>query len=61
MVGEDKLQMDYIFQRVKLTAFRQWLFAKPKEQIQKVLLNMKMYTTALDLTKAYTNAFLPPQ
>ena len=31
------------------------------ENMQKVLLDMKLYTTALDLTKAFTNDFLPPQ
>jgi NitT/TauT family transport system substrate-binding protein len=29
------------------------------ENMQKVLLEMKLYTTALDLTKAFTNDFLP--
>lgn len=31
------------------------------ENMQKVLLDMKLYTTAQDLTKAFTNDFLPPQ
>ena len=31
------------------------------ENMQKVLLDMKMYTTAVDLTKAFTNDFLPPK
>jgi ABC-type nitrate/sulfonate/bicarbonate transport system substrate-binding protein len=29
------------------------------DNMQKVLLDMKMYTTALDLTKAFSNDFLP--
>jgi NitT/TauT family transport system substrate-binding protein len=31
------------------------------ENMQKVLLEMKLYTTSVDLTKAFTNDFLPPK
>ena len=66
---ENLAQADPLVQKQVLgTSIEQWrapVLGKSDpaawENMQKVLLNMKMYTTALDLTKAYTNAFLPPQ
>lgn len=50
------------------TSIEQWRAAVPGKSdpvawanMQKVLLDMKLYTDAVDLTKAFTNQFLPPQ
>ncbi|MCX6067644.1 MAG: ABC transporter substrate-binding protein [Chloroflexi bacterium] len=50
------------------TSIEQWRAAVPGKSdpvawsnMQKVLLDMKLYTDAVDLTKAFTNDFLPPQ
>jgi NitT/TauT family transport system substrate-binding protein len=62
-------QSDPIVQKQVLgTSIEQWRAATPGktepaawENMQQVLLNMKMYSDPLDLKKAYTNDFLPQQ
>lgn len=64
---ENLTQTDPFVQKQVLgTSIEQWRAAVPGksesaawENMQKVLLNMKMYTEALDLNKAFTNDFLP--
>jgi len=66
---ENLAQADPLVQKQVLgTSIEQWRApvlgkSDPKawENMQKVLMDMKMYTTAVDLNKAYTNDFLPPQ
>jgi NitT/TauT family transport system substrate-binding protein len=66
---ENLAQADPLVQKQILgTSIEQWrapILGKSDpaawENMQKVLLNMKLYTTAVDLTKAFTNDFLPPQ
>jgi NitT/TauT family transport system substrate-binding protein len=66
---ENLAQADPLVQKQVLgTSIEQWrapILGKSNpaawENMQKVLLDMKMYTTAVDLTKAFTNDFLPPQ
>jgi len=66
---ENLTQADPLVQKQVLgTSIEQWRATVPGksdpaawENMQKVLLNMKLYTDALDLTKAFTNDFLPPQ
>jgi NitT/TauT family transport system substrate-binding protein len=64
---ENLAQADPLVQKQVLgTSIEQWrapVLGKSDpaawENMQKVLLDMKMYTTAVDLTKAFTNDFLP--
>jgi len=64
---ENLAQADPLVQKQVLgTSIEQWrapVLGKSDpvawENMQKVLLEMKLYTTALDLTKAFTNDFLP--
>lgn len=64
---ENLTQSDPFVQKQVLgTSIEQWRASVPGksepaawENMQKVLLNMKMYTQALDLKKAFTNDFLP--
>jgi NitT/TauT family transport system substrate-binding protein len=64
---ENLTQSDPLVQKQVLgTSIEQWRAAVPGkselgawENMQKVLLDMKMYTEALDLKKAFTNDFLP--
>ena len=65
---ENLTQADPLVQKQVLgTSIEQWRATVPGksdpaawENMQKVLLNMKLYTDALDLKKAFTNDFLPP-
>lgn len=64
---ENLAQADPLVQKQVLgTSIEQWrapVLGKSDpaawENMQKVLLDMKLYTTAVDLTKAFTNDFLP--
>ena len=64
---ENLTQSDPSVQKQVLgTSIEQWRAAVPGksesaawENMQKILLSMKMYTEALDLNKAFTNDFLP--
>jgi NitT/TauT family transport system substrate-binding protein len=64
---ENLAQADPLVQKQVLgTSIEQWRADVPGksepaawENMQKVLLDMKLYTDALDLTKAFTNDFLP--
>lgn len=66
---ENLSQADAVVQKQVLgTSIEQWrgpVLGKSDpaawENMQKVLLEMKLYTTPLDLSKAFTNDFLPPQ
>jgi NitT/TauT family transport system substrate-binding protein len=66
---ENLAQADALVQKQVLgTSIEQWrgpVLGKSDpaawENMQKVLLEMKLYTTPLDLSKAFTNDFLPPQ
>lgn len=66
---ENLAQADPLVQKQVLgTSIEQWrapVLGKSDpaawENMQKVLLDIKMYTNALDSTKAFTNDFLPPE